>query len=550
MRNIYLAIIAAFLMLYILPLGFRPLLTPDETRYAEIGRELVAHQDWVVPKLNNLRYFEKPIMGHWLNAISMMLFGENNFAVRFSSAMLTGITALAMLAFLHRYLGARQAVLGTVMFISSALVYAVGTFAVLDSILTCFLTLAMLCFFVAYQEDKFTLQKIVYLSLFGVFCGLAFLTKGFLAVVIPAIAIAPFLFWEKRFKSAVCLSWLPLITLVLTVLPWTLIVHFRDGDFWNYFFWVEHVQRFMEKKESQHPEPFWFFIPVIIVGIFPWIMFLPTIIDGYRGKMKEAFNQPLLRYSACWFILPFLFFSASSGKLATYILPCMPPLAILLSFGLYSAVENGRSGKINLSLKILAVLLGVSAIGLMLLQTLSLTSTIEFTLFGRDEIFKWLLIISAVVIWLCLIFKAIKADSQWRKIIFFTVGMLAAYWAYNLAIPNLVLNVKSPEKMLRANQWRVTPETIIVSYKNLLSSICWYYKRDNLYVYGKGGELSYGLSKPEAAGRFLNNEDLIKLIQQPNRGKILVIVDSPRLWKDLPPGKNSSIINKTLFTEY
>jgi hypothetical protein len=104
--------------------------------------------------------------------------------------------------------------------------------------------------------------------------------------------------------------------------------------------------------------------------------------------------------------------------------------------------------------------------------------------------------------------------------------------------------------MLRANQWRVTPETIIVSYKNLLSSICWYYKRDNLYVYGKGGELSYGLSKPEAAGRFLNNEDLIKLIQQPNRGKILVIVDSPRLWKDLPPGKNSSIINKTLFTEY
>lgn len=550
MKKVYWVVVAAFVLLYILPLGFRPLLTPDETRYAEIGRELIVHNDWVVPKINNLRYFEKPIMGHWLNALSIKLFGENNFAVRFSSAFFVGVTGLILFGLINRYSGPKIAIMATIIFLTSVLVYAVGTFAVLDGALTGFITAAMACFFMAHQEKKIIIKQFLWLSLFGICCGLAFLTKGFLAIVIPAITIIPFLYWEKRLKSLLTIVWVPAMMMILTVLPWTLLVHYRDGDFWNYFFWVEHVQRFLRKEESQHPEQFWFFFPILLAGIFPWVLMLPTIAAGYRNRLREVFNESLLRYALCWLILPFIFFSASSGKLATYILPCIPPLAILLSYGLCSAIERNMFNKINLSIKILMVLLGIAAIGLLGIQILSLTGTMKFTLYGTDETFKWLLILSAIAIWLCLLTMAIKRSMPWQKIILFTLGPLAALWAYNLAIPNLVLKAKAPEQMLLANKWRVTPDTIIVSYKNLLTSICWYYKRDNVYLYSKAGELTYGLNKPDAIGRLLDKDGLLKLIQTPVRGKILVIIESPKLWKDLPPGKNATIDNKTLFVEY
>ena len=83
-----------FLFSYILPLGTRDLFVPDETRYGEIAREMIAGGDWVVPHLNGVRYFEKPVLGYWVHALSILLFGENNFAVRFPSALAVGLSAL------------------------------------------------------------------------------------------------------------------------------------------------------------------------------------------------------------------------------------------------------------------------------------------------------------------------------------------------------------------------------------------------------------------------------------------------------------------------
>ena len=92
-RKSNIAVVALFLLIYILPLGVRPMVIPDETRYAEVPREMLASGDWVVPHLNGLRFFHKPPLGYWLNATSMMLFGENAFAVRLPSAMSVGISA-------------------------------------------------------------------------------------------------------------------------------------------------------------------------------------------------------------------------------------------------------------------------------------------------------------------------------------------------------------------------------------------------------------------------------------------------------------------------
>ena len=553
MRRIYLLIIGLFIILYIVPLGLRPLFTPDEPRYAEIARELIVHNDWVVPKVNNLRYFEKPIMGHWLNAASLKLFGENNFAVRFASALAAGLAGLALFMLLKKFAGDSMALWGTVIFLSSILVYGIGTFAVLDGPTAFFLTAAMTGFFFAYMEKQWNARKVGALLLFGFFCGLAFLTKGFLAFVVPAIIIGPFLIWEKRWKELFILPWIPALAVIITALPWSLLIHFRDSDFWNYFFWIEHVQRFLKKEESQHPSPFWFFIPVVIAGSIPWLFLLQSIISGYKERCVEAFKQPLMRYAACWLVFPFLFFSASSGKLATYVLPCFPPIAILIAYGLDNFMARNKPGKIDLTLKILLSVLVVAAIVLITAQIVFSTG-IKIKnfegLYGKDELFKFTLVIAAVALWCSLLWMAISTRDLKKKIAFFALGPLGCFFAWNAAVPNLVLDVKAPERILMKYADRITPDTMLVSYKNLLTSICWYYKRDDVYIYSKAGELEYGINKPDSVQRLLSKEDFEAKVQSAPRRKIFIILESPRLIKELPASSDSVIDKKILFQEY
>ena len=148
MRKSYIVIIGIFLLLYILPLGIRPIIIPDESRYAEIPREMIASGDWIVPRLNGLRYFEKPVMGYWLNALSIKLFGENAFAVRFPSAAATGLSAFMVFLLIRRFSGGTTAATqAALIFLTSFIVFGIGTFNILDSMLAMFVTASMTSFF-------------------------------------------------------------------------------------------------------------------------------------------------------------------------------------------------------------------------------------------------------------------------------------------------------------------------------------------------------------------------------------------------------------------
>ncbi|MEJ2658038.1 MAG: phospholipid carrier-dependent glycosyltransferase, partial [Desulfobacterales bacterium] len=144
MRKSHVAIIGIFLLLYIVPLGIRPIVIPDESRYAEIPREMIASGDWIVPILNGLRYFEKPVLGYWLNALAIELFGENAFAVRFPSAAATGISAFIIFLFIRRFSGdIIVATFAALIFLTTFIVYGIGTFNILDSMLAVFVTASM-----------------------------------------------------------------------------------------------------------------------------------------------------------------------------------------------------------------------------------------------------------------------------------------------------------------------------------------------------------------------------------------------------------------------
>ncbi len=540
----------AFSLIYLGTIWYRPLFTSDETRYAEIAREMIAHNDWVLPQLNNLRYFEKPVMGHWLNVLSMCIFGQNEFAVRFSSALAVLLSAYLLGILIKKYQGDKLwSTWSQLVFLSSSLVFAVGTYAVLDAPLTFFLTATLVSFFLAWREKKFW-HKNGYLALTGIACGCAFMTKGFLAFVVPALVIGVFLCWERRWKELFTLSWIPLLFTMLTCAPWAVMVHLEDGDFWRYFVVVEHLQRFIEKENSQHPQPFWFFIPILIVGIVPWILLLPSIIRGYRGKINSLFQDALLRYFACWAVLPFIFFSLSSGKLATYILPCFPAIAALIAYGLLQQINDNSEDKyFKVLLKIIIYCFVLAIVSILVAQLLMLLKITPLALYDNSEWGKLSLGIIAVVGWILLLHIAIKSPAKSRQYLWFISGSMLAMLVVHFIVPNHVLAAKAPEKFLLAQEHRIRPETTIVCYKNLITAVCWYYKRDNVFIYSRGGELEYGLSHPEAQGRLLSEDDFAALVKNPEN-HVVIIMDSKRLMKELPEGDFKIWKNSMLFQEY
>lgn len=173
MKKLTITIFASFIAVYILPLGVLPMVIPDETRYAEISREMLDSGDWIVPRLDGLRYFEKPVLGYWVNALSIKLFGENAFAIRLPSALTTGLSALLIFSLVRKFGGGRLiGLLASAVFLTCVEVFVVGVFCVLDGLFSLFVTAAIISFYFAYVTEN-AKEKKIYLALFGIGCGLA-----------------------------------------------------------------------------------------------------------------------------------------------------------------------------------------------------------------------------------------------------------------------------------------------------------------------------------------------------------------------------------------
>ena len=527
-----LAIIGIFFLVYIAPLGVAPIAIPDEARYSEIPREMIASGDWVVPHMNGLRYFEKPVMGYWINALSIMLFGENGFAVRFPSAASTGISALILFFMVRRFTGGYLSGLLTAsIFLTIFEVFGIGSFCVLDGPLSLFITSTMALYFAAVMEVN-PFKRNLFLVLSGISCGLAFLIKGFLAFLLPLIIIVPFMVWERRFKGLLNSLWIPALFAVIVSLPWAVLIPLREPDFWNFFFWHEHIKRFISDG-AQHKESFWYFFKLLPLAILPWTFLLPAAWSGIRQRMLDTSNKSIIRFAICWSLFPFLFFNASSGKLMTYILPCFPPLAILLSVGINNYFINGGKKSFNIGALSHAILIIIVIISLLLVQIFGSNDS-------RPYFHAWKPIVIIACFFLCTIFLIFSIHSRQpeKKIMLYAAAPLLFMFAVHFLIPDLSILHKMPGDFLLQHHDKIRRDTIIVSDEALTSSVCWFYKRSDIYLIGNQDEFAYGLNYGDSKDRHLNPDQFMDFILKHKEAHPVALIaraKTYKAWKDNIP---------------
>ncbi|MEI6970121.1 MAG: phospholipid carrier-dependent glycosyltransferase [bacterium] len=526
MKKAAIALAACFLLVYILPLGVRLLIIPDETRYAEIPREMITTGDWVSPRLAGVRYFEKPVLGYWLTAVSMSCFGENRFASRLPTAVAAGLSALLVFAIARRR-GNRAGLLAAAILLSCPLFFAIGVFNVLDGPFTFFTTGTLAFFYLAYSAASARL-RICLLAACGVFAGLSFMTKGFLALAVPVVVICPFLAWERRWRDFVTIPWIPALAALLTALPWCVMIAAREPDFWSYFFWVEHIDRFLKPGGAQHPQPLWFFLPVLLGGALPWTLMIPSAAAGIR---KSATNDSLFRFSICWLVFPFLFFSASSGKLGTYILPCLPPLAVLLAMGLYNP-PDARGRRLFSASSAVAALAAMATLAALVAS--EYTNALGFRLFEADETSKWLPLAVGFLA-LALLSGFSSLTKNWHnKLALFCLSPMMLFAASHVSVSRAIDNGRTPERILSANAGLAAENALIVSDDYVGPAVCWFFKRTDILFVGGGGELKMGLSYPDSGKRLLGVEELRDLIatgRDLQHRSLVLIVDCERFSK-------------------
>ena len=343
----YLLVFIFFISAYIIPLGLRPKITPDEFRYAAIPMEMIERGDYTVPRLAGVDYFEKPTLGYILTAGSFKVFGVNNFALRFPAAAAAFLSTVFLMIMIAQHTkDDRAAALAGLIYLSCGMVFALGTTAVLDSQFNAAVSGALCCFFLASEEKKLDRRKFFLLACAGIACGLSFWLKGLVGIAVVGVSMLGYLLWEKRYKDIFILPWIPFVFVILSILPWAWKLHREAPDFWRYFIEEEHLRRFFNPDGGQHKEPFYYLWPILIGGLFPAGFCLIGAIGGIAGRAKEFFQHRIVRFSVAATILPMVFFSISGGKLATYVLPCYFPLTIFLTLALVKYLRSGGDLKL------------------------------------------------------------------------------------------------------------------------------------------------------------------------------------------------------------
>ncbi|WP_223451372.1 MULTISPECIES: lipid IV(A) 4-amino-4-deoxy-L-arabinosyltransferase [unclassified Pseudomonas] len=480
-------LLGLFLLGYLLPMGTHGLWIPDETRYAQISQDMLLSGNWISPHFMSLRYFEKPVAGYWMIALGQALFGDNLFGVRIASAISTGLSAMLCYLIARRLWNEpRKSFACALLYMSFTVVAGQAGYANLDPQFTFWVNLSLVALWFALDSTTRARRLIAWATL-GLACGMGFLTKGFLAWLLPVLIALPWMLWQKRWRELLIYGPLAIAVAIAVSLPWALAVHAQEPDYWRFFFWHEHIRRFAS-EDAQHDAPWWFYLPLLVAFSLPWVVLLPSALR----QAWQTRRQANIAFLLLWLLMPLLFFSLSNGKLPTYIMPCLLPLALLLGHALTDRLrlEQGRVLGLN---GLLNLMLGLAT--LFTLVYLQLKKPLY-----DHELHNLVLVFIGLIGWIMAnLLQAFRPLQCWAAPAF---GSLLLVGVLPAAIPESVVANKMPDQFVLEHA-RELGETASLLSNDLgaASALAWRLKRPDVALYNTIGELKYGLAYPDGVSQ-------------------------------------------------
>ncbi|KAA0946081.1 lipid IV(A) 4-amino-4-deoxy-L-arabinosyltransferase [Pseudomonas sp. ANT_H14] len=482
-------LLLVFGVCYLLPMATHGLWIPDETRYAQISQEMLLTGKWASPHFMGIRYFEKPAAGYWMIALGQAIFGQNLFGVRFASALATGLSVLLVYWVSRRlWHDPRKSLVSTVLYMSFVSVAALGGYANLDPQFTFWVNLTGVALWLCVDSTSHR-GRLWSWALLGVACAMGFMTKGFLAWLLPVLIALPYMIWQKRFRELLGYGLVAVAVAIVVSLPWALAVHAQEPDYWHFFFWHEHIQRFAG-EDAQHDQPWWYYLPLLVAFCLPWVALLPSTLK--QAWLEKRNNKTA--FLLLWLLMPLAFFSLSKGKLPAYILPCLLPLALLMGNTLADKLAQARgrvlqvNGWLNLTLGLL---------GLLALVYFQLKKPVYE---HNQELLSLVLVFIVLFGWI--IANLLQAARPLRLWAAPAIGSWLLVALVPAALPHSVVYNKTPDQFIIDHTDELARTASLLSNDlGAASALSWRLKRPEVALYNTVGEVKYGIAYPDTAYR-------------------------------------------------
>ncbi|MBJ2260400.1 lipid IV(A) 4-amino-4-deoxy-L-arabinosyltransferase [Pseudomonas sp. MF6787] len=482
-------LLLVFGLCYLLPMVTHGLWIPDETRYAQISQEMLLTGKWASPHFMGIRYFEKPAAGYWMIALGQALFGQNLFGVRVASALATGLSIL-LVYFMARRLwnDPRKSLVCSVLYMSFISVAMSGGYANLDPQFSFWVNLSGVALWLSIDSQT-RRARLGAWALLGFACAMGFMTKGFLAWLLPVLIALPYMVWQKRLRELLAYGPVAVAVAIAVSLPWALMVHAQEPDYWNFFFWHEHIQRFAG-EDAQHEQAWWYYLPLLAAFSLPWLALLPsTLKQAWQEKRTHKIGFLLL-----WLLMPLAFFSLSKGKLPAYILPCLLPLALLMGHTLTDklAQARGRVLQVNGWLNLI-----IGVLGLLAIVYFQLKKPIYAP---QQELLSLVLVFSVLLGWIIAnLLQAVRPLRLWAAP---ALGSWLLVALVPAALPHSVVNNKTPDQFIIDHAVELaTTQRLLSNDLGAASALAWRLKRPDVALYNTTGEVKYGLAYADSAAR-------------------------------------------------
>jgi 4-amino-4-deoxy-L-arabinose transferase-like glycosyltransferase len=509
----------ALLMLYFGGLGAIPYFEPDEGRYTEIPREMLALKDFVLPHLNGVLYFEKPPLYYWLNALSQAAFGIGEFSSRFWSALLGLLGLIPVWALGQKVAGKRVGVLAAAIVGTSPLYLALAHLTIIDMTLTFFFTTTLACFYLAERQEDQVRGRWLWYGMFAA-AACTVLAKGLIGMVLPGAIVFAYLLLGRGWALLRRVPWVTGTALFLLIAaPWHILAALRNPDFLHFYFVREHFLRYLTTIHAR-TEPWWFFLPVAVWALLPWTAFLPASLRELAGRSEHG-RRRFFRASPdlflwLWAGIVVVFFSLSHSKLIPYILPALAPLSILAAKKADELAEGRTAASWAFKAMLLVALLGVALFG----------SAFVWAGLGRVKVFSppgqilWVVLLAgAVCAALAFASAGFVLSARWKDAMMAMLLCGAASFACIWSAGPTIAQNRDARAFAGFIQSHQKPGDEIFSFGFYPQTLPVYLRRP-IGVAAFQGELEFGISKlsPEVRrARFPDAEEFASLWNSPTR---------------------------------